>query len=468
MNSLSSRITLYFVVLGTVLLGLQSFGILLWCRDLLQRDLARSMDREAGEFRQWILRDYREGSLGFPEDLAQDLTKAAAGTGSWVRFLAPDGAELYASPAPFPAGEAVEHVESFSIGSRGPYRMMIGRSHALVDDRLHELAKFMVVLSPAAIALLGLFGWVVLRRTLAPIDVVRLEAEQISRTNVSHRIEERWSSGEIRDLIRTFNAMLARLESAFEDLSNFANDAAHELRTPLATLRAEIDTAIRSNPTLEGYEEMVRSFQSEVSRMNRVVTDLFMLAKLDRGQYAMEMETIRLAPLIKDTIETWDSVARARGGRVTTDGRDAEVRANAVALRRVLMNLVENAVKYNRENGEVAISIENRVGTVAFRVRDTGIGIAPEHLGKIFQRFFRVGGDRSRQSGGAGLGLAICKSFVTALGGSISVESSLGSGSTFTVELPAVRLPERVSCSSPKGMEPPESTWIPVPREKPQ
>jgi heavy metal sensor kinase len=444
MDRLSTRLALAFTFLSAALLAVLGVGVLLWSQESMEKDLRQALEREAGEMRQWIVRDLESGPKDFPPGLAEDLTQGLAATGSRGQLQAPNGTTLYASPGPLPpSGEVLEHVLTFDIGSRGVYRLAVTHDTAPVRERLKELGVFVAALIPVAAVAAGLLAWVVLRRTLAPIDAVRLEAEQISRTNVSHRIEERWTSGEVRDLVRTFNAMLGRMEAAFEDLNSFAADAAHELRTPLATLRAEIETAIQRSPTLEEYEEILKSFQEEVSRMNRVVTDLFMLARMDRGQHVLEMERTRLGPLIEETVETWDPVGRARGIRIRTEGGDAEVRGNAVALRRVLMNLVENAVKYNRDGGEVVVTLERRGGRVVLQVRDTGIGIAPEHLGKLFQRFFRADRARSRESGGAGLGLAICKSFVLSHGGTISVASTPGVGSTFTVDLPLDEGPGR-------------------------
>lgn len=463
MDRLSSRLAVLFILLGVTLLGVLGAGVLLWTREMLERDLARTLESESRTLEQWIVRDLASEPKALPADLVLELTQALATTGSHARLEAPDGKLLYASPDPRAAGVLV-HVETFAIAGRGTYRLEVARSTAPIHERLRSLALFIAVLAPAGIALAGLVSWVALRRTLAPIDVVRLEAEQISRTNVSHRIEERWTSGEIRDLVRTFNAMLGRLEEAFGDLNNFAADAAHELRTPLATLRAEIETAIQSNPTLEEYEEMLKSFQVEVSRMSRVVSDLFMLARLDRGQHLLEMERMHLAPLIEETVETWLPVAQARGIRIGMLGGDAEVRGNAVALRRVLMNLVENAVKYNRDGGDVSLSLERRGARAVLRVSDTGIGIAPEYHGRLFQRFFRVDRARSRESGGAGLGLAICKSFVASHGGTISVASTPGRGSTFTVELPLDDGPDRESTA----IQPAGAPGVPVPGAGPR
>jgi len=435
MDRLSSRLAAVSVLLTAVLLGALAAGALLWMREMLERDLVQTLRRECQALRQDITRDLQGGSGDFPPELSQELSQALESSGSRARLRGPDGRVLFESPGPEPEG-AVETSERFDVGSRGPYEVRVSRSPAPVRERLQDLAFYMAFLGPAAVVLSGLLSWVILRRALAPIDVVRLEAEQISRTNVSHRIEERWTSGDVRDLVRTFNAMLGRLEAAFEDLNNFAADAAHELRTPLATMRAEIETTIQSSPTTEEYEEILKSFQVEVSRMSRVVSDLFTLARLERGQHVLEMERTRLAPLVEETLETWLPVAQTRGIALRWLGGDAEVRGNAVALRRVLMNLVENAVKYNRDGGDVAVSLDRRGGRAVLTVQDTGIGIAPEHLEKVFQRFFRVDRARSRASGGAGLGLAICKSFVTAHGGAIRVSSKPGEGSVFSVELP--------------------------------
>jgi heavy metal sensor kinase len=462
MDRLSSRLAAVSAILTAVLLGAVAAGVLLWMREMLERDLVRTLESECRSLRQDIARDLQADARDLPPELAQELSQSLDSSGSRARLRGPEGRVLFESPGPDPEG-SVERSERFDIGSRGPYELRVSRSAAPVRERIHDLALFMAVLVPVAVVLSGLLSWVILRRALAPIDVVRLEAEQISRTNVSHRIGERWSSGDVRDLVRTFNAMLGRLEAAFEDLNNFAADAAHELRTPLATLRAEIEIAIQSSPTLEEYEEILKSFQAEVSRMSRVVSDLFTLARLDRGQHVLEMERTRLAPLVEETLETWLPVAQTRGISLRSLGGDAEVRGNAVALRRVLMNLVENALKYNRDGGDVVVSLDRRGDRAVLNIRDTGIGIAPEDLEKLFQRFFRVDRARSRASGGAGLGLAICKSFVTAHGGSIRVSSTPGQGSVFSVELPLDENP----AGPPASEVPRAGNPIAVPGDRP-
>jgi two-component system phosphate regulon sensor histidine kinase PhoR len=158
---------------------------------------------------------------------------------------------------------------------------------------------------------------------------------------------------------------------------------------------------------------------------------------MDMRQYALQKERVRLRTLLEEARETWQPMALLRRIKITTEGEDAEVLGDPVALRRVFMNLVENAVKYNREGGLVKLSLGRVNGAVQVSISDTGIGIPPEHVPKLFQRFFRVDKARSRDSGGAGLGLAICKSFIASHEGKINVASTPGEGTTFTVELPA-------------------------------
>jgi heavy metal sensor kinase len=231
--------------------------------------------------------------------------------------------------------------------------------------------------------------------------------------------------------------MLDRLDRAFQDLHNFAADAAHELRTPLATLRAELDTAIQEPRSPEEHERLLMSFAEEVTRMNRIVSDLFTLAKIDMRQYALQKERVELGALLDEARDVWEPSAEEGGIEIRREGPPIVVAGDPVALRRVFMNLIENAIKYNRPGGSIHLSTESLPGKARVRVRDTGMGISADDLPRLFKRFYRVDKARSRDSGGAGLGLAICRSFIEAHGGTISVESAVGAGTTFTIDIPA-------------------------------
>ncbi|HEV3029542.1 MAG TPA: heavy metal sensor histidine kinase, partial [Planctomycetota bacterium] len=409
-----------------------------WTRESLEAQLEEGLGREGQVLLGQIAEELKISPGGFRPSFAAELARTLEATGSQAQVLAPDGHVLFASDR-FPSSPEGyrTRVETLPGGGAGSYTLNLARSGAPIQTLLRELALFLAVFVPISAALVLMLSLIAIRRTFAPIEAVRLQAEQISRSNVSQRIPEIGTTQELRDLVRTFNAMLGRLEKAIQDLDYFAADAAHELRTPLATLRAELETAIQSTRTLEEYEDILVSFQVEVARMSRVVTDLFTLARMDMRQMVLQREPIRLGPLLEDSRETWQPMASLRNIQIEIRGEDAEVLGDPGALRRVFMNLVENAVKYNHDGGRVVLSIERRNGKVQVRVSDTGLGIAAEHLPKLFQRFFRADKARSRESGGAGLGLAICKSFVESHDGTIAVSSTPDQGSTFTVELAA-------------------------------
>jgi heavy metal sensor kinase len=434
---LSTRVSVFSGLLVALLLGVFATSVLLYNREGMEEQLAKDLARESGSLLARMGSELESHPDGIPAPFVQNLMRSLEATGSLAQVIAPDGSEMFASPA-FPTSiEGYQwRKETLSVGSAGVYTLELARATGSFRERELKLAFFFALFIPIGIAISALLSQLAIRRTLAPIEAVRLQAEQISRTNLSERIPEMGSSLELQDLVRTFNAMLGRMEKAIVDLDSFAADAAHELRTPLATLRAEIETAIQGNPSPQDYDEILASFQIEVSRMSHVVSDLFTLAKLDMHQHALQKERVQLGPLLEESRETWQPMASLRNILIELEAGDAEVMGDPTALRRVFMNLVENAVKYNREGGHVRMRLERQNGHVHVEVRDTGQGIAAEHLPKLFRRFYRADQGRSRESGGAGLGLAICKSFVESHQGKISVSSSPGQGSTFRVELP--------------------------------
>jgi len=435
---LSTRVSVFSGLLAALLLGVFATSVILANREGMDQQMAKGLATEGRSLLARLGSELEVHPDGIPAPAIHDLMRSLEATGSLAQLSAPDGSELFSSPG-FPTSfEGYQRrTEKLSAGPSGAYLLDLVRATETFREQEQKLVVFFAIFIPIGVVLVALLSQLAMRRTLAPIEAVRLQAEQISRTNLSERIPQLGSSLELHDLVQTFNAMLGRLEKAIVDLDSFAADAAHELRTPLATLRAEIETAIQSNPTREEFDEILSSFQSEVSRMSRVVTDLFTLAKLEMQQHALQKEPLRLGPMLEESRETWQPMASLRNIRIDLEGGDAEILGDPAALRRVFMNLVENAVKYNREGGRVWLKLERRNGHVNVDVSDTGQGIAAEHLPRLFRRFYRADQGRSRESGGAGLGLAICKSFVESHEGKITVTSTPGQGSTFRVELPA-------------------------------
>jgi signal transduction histidine kinase len=324
------------------------------------------------------------------------------------------------------------------------------------------LARLRLILAAGAVgsvAICALLGLLVARAALRPIDRLTREAERIGETQDFSRrvaIKPGAAPDEVGRLAATFNGMLDRLQSAYGALQRanerleaalqsqrrFVADASHELRTPLTTVRGNASLLRRLDMlTPEDRQAAVEQIVAESERMSRLVNDLLVLARADAGQL-LERKPVALGPLIE---------AVAQQGRVLSEGRhaisvvrvagvDAEVLGDADALRQLLLILVDNAIKYTPAGGSITLGLRVEFGAGGTRlahiaVVDTGVGIAPEDLPHIFERFYRA--DRARRAGGTGLGLAIGKWIAEAHGGRITVESSPGAGSIFTVTLPA-------------------------------
>lgn len=447
MKSIGVRLALRFVLLAGFLLAAFSASLYLWVRDGLRRDLEAEVSFGARLLEERLAEELEETRRGVHPDLAEALDPFARATGGRVEVREASGKLLYPSEktedTPFEGGWGVREFEMDDPRGGAPLRVRFALPQEPYERPLGQLRLFYLVFFPAILGVAGLVGFFFVKRALAPVESLRRCAERISRTNLSERVPEPDTEGELRQLARTLNEMLERLEKAMEDLRSFAADAAHELRTPLANLRAELETALQEHRTPEEYERILASVSEEVARMNRIVADLLALARMDLRRHALGRERIPLLTLLEETRETWAPAAEVRGVTIHLEGAPADVAGDPVALRRVFMNLVENAVKYNREGGRIDLSLERRDGWVQVAVRDTGVGIPPEHLPYLFRRFYRVDRARSRETGGAGLGLALCKSFVEAHEGRIRVESTPGQGTCFTVELPALGEPPR-------------------------
>src|SRR5882672_1514820 len=434
MRSTSARLTLLFAAISGVLLAVFAASLYVW----VAQGLAATLDRElATQFALFQERFAAEsGETG--EDLGAELNSFLATTGSAAEIRREDGSVFYRSPG-FSEGRPGFRGKSGPLtgASGASFRATFAVRDAAVQEPLRQLRLYYAIFCFPGLALSSLVGYFLARRGLRPVEEIRRQAERISRMNLSERVPLPSTTDEIHDLARTFNEMLNRLEAAVDDLRNLAADAAHELRTPLANLRAEIDTAVQEPRSPEEHKQVLMSVADEVARMTRIVSDLFTLARMDLRQHALEKRRIELRPLLEEARETWSAAAGRRRIEIRLEGGDAPIQGDPSAVARIFMNLVENAVKYNKDGGRVTLSLHRDPDAVRVRVADTGIGIEAEHLPRLFRRFYRTDKARSRETGGAGLGLAIAKSFTEALGGRILVESAPEVGTTFTLVFPS-------------------------------
>ena len=321
-------------------------------------------------------------------------------------------------------------------GGRLVRLIQVGMPLDRAERALGRYLETLLVLIPLGVGLAAAGGAVVARRALKPVDEMSRTARRITGEELGRRIRVRGTGDELDHLAGTLNAMLARLEEAFTQVRRFAADAAHELRTPLTALKGGIEVALRTERPREEYRRVLVSSLEEVERLVRLAEDLLLLSRFSAGALPAR-ERVELQPLLHDLREVGERLALARGVSVdlAVDAPLA-VHGDPAALRRAVLNLVENAIKYTPPGGRVELGLATADRSAAIVVRDTGVGMDPAEAARVFEPFVRLDEARARDTGGAGLGLAIVRSIVLAHGGTLAVESAPGAGSTFTIRLP--------------------------------
>jgi two-component system OmpR family sensor kinase len=323
------------------------------------------------------------------------------------------------------------------------------RVAAAVSRRGVELAPFellgpVLVMVPLLLVVAALFAWQIAGQAFQPVDRLIDQLEAVSDGRSLHRRLGAGVAGEeLERLTATLNAMIERLERSFGALRRFTADASHELKTPLAVLRADVERAM--SPTVRPAERAMALEEAlqQVTRMAALVESLLTLARADEGRFEVYREPVALEPLVREVLETARLLAEEAGLEVEAGRLEpVEVLGDLVRLRQLLLNLVSNAIKYTPRGGVVGIALAQVDDRAVVTVRDTGIGIAAGDLPFIFERFWRADRVRTRaDGGGVGLGLAICRWIVQAHSGALGVQSRLGRGSTFTVTLPLAGAP---------------------------
>jgi heavy metal sensor kinase len=307
-----------------------------------------------------------------------------------------------------------------------------------VRETLRSLLLIIAIAYPLTLGVASAGGAFLAGRALAPIDSITQAARRISAEDLGQRLNLPLPDDEVGRLARTFDEMIARLEEGFRRQRQFTADASHELRTPLTAIKGQVEVALSRERDAQGYREVLQAVNEESDRLIRLTGSLLTLARADAGGVSLSRERLDAGGLVAAVAEQVAPAAEAKGVRLAVaDGPPLAILADEDMVIQLLLNLLDNAVKYTESGGEVRIGWRAVDTEVEISVRDTGAGIAPEHLPRIFDRFYRADPARSRAEGGAGLGLSICRWIAEAHGGTISVESVLGEGSTFTVKLPA-------------------------------
>jgi heavy metal sensor kinase len=319
-----------------------------------------------------------------------------------------------------------------SVAGPGGTAIRVGRPIPQEQEKLSALLELILGIGALVFAVGLVGGWLLIGRLLTPIRRITDTAASISESNLSSRIDVAATEDELGDLARTLNSAFERLESAMNQLRQFTADASHELRTPVSVLMTQMELALRKPRSPEEYREVLETCLKAVRRMASMSEDLLFLSRADAKAVEMRREPLDLKEVVDEAVGSVRPLAEIRGIRMSLETSPQRLVGDRVRLGEAVTNLVTNAILYNRPEGQVKVTLRNGILAVA----DTGAGIPEEDRPRVFERFYRADKSRSRNAGGAGLGLAITKWIVETHGGTISFESRAGEGTTFRVRFP--------------------------------
>ncbi len=315
---------------------------------------------------------------------------------------------------------------------------VVAESLNVIESGLRRLRREFFASVPLVLLVASFGGYFLARKSLQPLALMNAQTQRITAENLSSRLDVPNPRDEVGELATTINALLTRLDATFSEQQRFIADASHELRTPLAVLRGETEVALEQDRGAADYQESLALIKDEAERLTRIVENLFILARQPVDQHSIIKEALRLNEVVSECVRSAQVLATQRGLRLHLDGATSEVNlaGDDELLKRMLLNLLDNAVKYTAPGGEVGVALSTQNGSARIIVTDSGIGIPSVDQPRIFDRFYRVDKARSRALGGAGLGLSIAKWIVEAHGGTITVQSMPNQGSEFVVGLP--------------------------------
>lgn len=450
---IGARLTAWYFGILAVVLSLFSLTAYFEMRNSIYRTVDEELRARMEGVRRLIERTVRYE----PDDLRRELRehselagntllRVADEQGNWLYQSA--SADRYQIPRPrkasfVPSTLVVDSVSlrvlstEIQVGDQSYF----AQAAAPLDDfnsALHRFATLLLVSIPILLLGAAAGGYWISRRALSPVDQITQTARSISVQNLSSRLNVPQTGDELQRLSETLNGMLERLEAAFKKIIQFTADASHELRTPIAVMRTRTELSLRKPRSAEEYREALAQVHSELEKTSELVEKLMLLARADYGVEALQLASEDLRGIVRDVCSQGKMLSEAKeiNFREEIPAQPVRVNADAHALRRLFLILIDNAIKYTPKGGRVDVVVGQENGFAIGEVRDTGIGIAPEDLPNVFERFYRADKARSRESGGVGLGLSIGRWIAEAHEGTIEVQSALGGGSIFKLRLP--------------------------------
>jgi two-component system OmpR family sensor kinase len=456
---LKTRLTLLFVTLFAVIVAAWSIFVVF----VVRADLYAGIDRALGSRASQIALSLRGSADGEFQDITDSTLVGLAPTEATAQLLSASGAVIESSGDtmsvdPIVSSEVLARAERthaaqlltvrdrdgerfrvLVVGLTGTDRLiLVGASTESADSSVRRLILIMLLTGPLALLAAGIGGWLLAQRALRPVSKMTSTAARIGIDALSERVPVPAEGDELAGLAVTLNNMLARLESGVEAKRRLVADASHELQTPLAVMRTELDVSLASGTLPPDAVEVLESAREETDRMTRIVRNLLTLAHFDEGTLRLLPVPLDLHELATGAVSSLETLARERDVAVGVEGETARVFADPEYLRVVVINLLENAIKYSGPGRTATVTTGIDGDDALLTVSDNGPGIKPDALPHIFDRFYRADTSRAHENSGSGLGLAIACEIAEAHHGRLTAESEPGVGSRFIVRLPAV------------------------------
>ncbi len=463
-RSIRFRMALWYAALLAGALALFGAATYLGLERYLQKSLEESLIKQARSIGDVLLVNINQSGEDYVDNEITEHYSPEI-NGRFVRVTRANGKQIYVSGPPkdgtfdpslvaatrLPATREFTHEVEMSDGHELllhglPYRASDGAQFLIevaapynqIEAVLRGLLLTFALGLPLIVALAIGGGYLLMRGALRPVDEIRQKAAQITSRNLSARLPVVHTGDELERLATDLNRMIARLEESFLQINRFSADASHELRTPLTVLQGELEAIAQKGQSLpEDVRDTIGSALEETHRLAKIVESLLAISRLDAGEARVQPVRLDFAELARTTADQMKLLAEEKRISLTSNGScPVEVEADPSRLKQVVVNLLDNAIKYTPEGGNVSISVTQRDGHAVLEVADSGLGISADDLPHVFERFYRADKARSRQMGGTGLGLSIVRSICLAHGGQVTVNSTEGRGSLFRVELP--------------------------------
>jgi heavy metal sensor kinase len=460
-HSMRFRLTAWYAAILLITLTAFCSTVYFGLDKYLTTDLSTQLSNQANQIAgTWITQFDAKGARYVTHEIDEHVSPRI--TGHFLRLTDSDGQVLYEAkppdnngfgPTPVakanwpamagyhqePSGNTTLLIYSlpYKIESGESFLIEVGGSYAHVEGALHGLLLIFSAVLPLAMAAAIGGGYFLMKRALSPVNEITRATDSITMRKLSDRLPLPGTGDEIERLSATLNRMIARLDRSFKQITQFTADASHELRTPLTILRGELEVALRGDEDGVNCREILESVLEETEKLSKMVENLMVLSRLDSGELSPDLSEFDLSALCRETVEQMHLLAEDKA--ITLGCQSTEqvnLRADSLRIRQILINLVDNAIKYTPSGGHIDVRAYNQNGHAVIEVQDTGRGIPVEALPYIFDRFYRVDKARGRETGGSGLGLAIAKSICDLHGGEIDVDSSIGGGTAVRVSIP--------------------------------